>query len=200
MGKQIYREMCDAKVPWDGELPEEISKRWEAWQVGIPTDITVPRTFAPLFHPISAITLHGFGDASNNGVSAAVYAVVEQGETTTQGLVCSKSRLAKQNLTIPRLELVAAHMAANLVTNVERAIDTMKVSSVHCWSDSTVVLYWINGQGEYRQFVTNRGREDQRTRPYSLASCSNGGESCGFGQSRRKLRRETCFGETVPSG
>ena len=156
VGKQIYREMCDAKVPWDGELPEEISKRWEAWQVGIPTDITVPRTFAPLFHPISAITLHGFGDASNNGVSAAVYAVVEQGETTTQGLVCSKSRLAKQNLTIPRLELVAAHMAANLVTNVERAIDTTKVSSVHCWSDSTVVLYWINGQGEYRQFVTNR--------------------------------------------
>ena len=30
----------------------------------------------------------------------------------------------------------------------------MKVSSVYCWSDSTVALYWLNG--EYRQFVANR--------------------------------------------
>ena len=47
-------------------------------------------------------------------------------------------------------------MAKNLVMNVERAIDTVKVVAVHCWSDSTVILYWINGQGEYRQFVSNR--------------------------------------------
>ena len=47
-------------------------------------------------------------------------------------------------------------MATNLVANVERALDTVNVSSVHCWSDSTVALYWINGQGEYRQFVSNR--------------------------------------------
>ena len=40
--------------------------------------------------------------------------------------------------------------------DVERALDTVNVSSVHCWSDSTVALYWINGQGEYRQFVSNR--------------------------------------------
>ena len=57
---------------------------------------------------------------------------------------------------IPRLELVAAHMAKNLVMNVERAIDTVKVVAVHCWSDSTVILYWINGQVEYRQVVSNR--------------------------------------------
>ena len=90
-------------------------------------------------------------------MSTAVYAVVEQQNGTTQGLVCPKSRLAKKSLTIPRLELVAAHMAKNLVMNVERAIDTVKVVvAVHCWSDSTVTLYWINGQGEYRQFVSNR--------------------------------------------
>jgi hypothetical protein len=47
-------------------------------------------------------------------------------------------------------------MAKNLVMNVERAIDTVKIVAVHCWSDSTVTLYWINGQGEYRQFVSNR--------------------------------------------
>ena len=32
-----------------------------------------------------------------------------------QGLVAASSRLAKKNLTIPRLEFIAGHMAANLV-------------------------------------------------------------------------------------
>ena len=41
-------------------------------------DITVPRRLAPFFQPVTAVTLHAFGDASKLGVSAAVYAVVEQ--------------------------------------------------------------------------------------------------------------------------
>jgi hypothetical protein len=52
----------------------------------------------------------------------------------------SKSRIAKRNLTIPRLQLVSGHMAGNLVTNVDTAIGNEKVTSVHCWLDSTVVL------------------------------------------------------------
>ena len=82
--------------------------------------------------------------------------MVEQAEGTTQGLVCAKSRLTKRNLTIPRLELVAGHMAVNLAANVEKAIDRDLVKAVHGWLDSTIALYWIHGQGDYRQFVANR--------------------------------------------
>ena len=102
-----------------------------------------------------------FGDASTRGDSAAVHAVVQQENGTTQGLVCSKSRLAKRISTIPRLELVAGDMAINLVTNVQLAIDLYPVS-IHCWLDSTVALYWIRGQGEYRQFVANRVHKIQQ--------------------------------------
>ena len=84
--------------------------------------------------------------------------MVKQEQGTTQRLVCAKSRLAKRNLTIPRLELVASHMAVNLAANVRTVLDTVPVA-VHCWSDSTVALYWIHGQGEYRQFVANRVRK-----------------------------------------
>ncbi len=108
---------------------------------------------------ISAVALHTFGNASKSGVSSAVYAVVQQGEVKTQGLVCAKSRLAKQNLTIPRLELVAAHMAVNLVSNVEKAIKNCDEIETHCWSDSTVTLHWINRSGEHPQFVSNRVRK-----------------------------------------
>ena len=47
-------------------------------------------------------------------------------------------------------------MAVNLVTDVEAAAGVEKVMEVHCWLDSTVALYWINGQSEYRQFVASR--------------------------------------------
>lgn len=65
-------------------------------------------------------------------------------------------KLAKQRLTIPRLELVAGHMAVDSVDNVCRALDGLPVTSAYCWLDSTVVLHWIRDNGEYRQFVANR--------------------------------------------
>ena len=76
------------------------------------------RPIAPFREPIQSIDLHTFGDASKQGVCAAVYAVVAQESGSTQGLVTAKSRLSKRNLTIPRLELIMGHMAANLAANV----------------------------------------------------------------------------------
>jgi hypothetical protein len=84
---------------------------------------------------VSEVTLHGFGDANSRGVCAVVSAVVNQGEEITQELVCAKSRIAKRNLTIPRLE----RMAANLVTNAQAAFSDQRVT-LHCWLDSTVAL------------------------------------------------------------
>ena len=93
---------------------------------------------------------------------AVVYAVVHHQEKVTQGLVCAKSRIAKRNLTILRLELIAGHMAVNLFINVKTALITPNIH-IHCWLDSTVALSWIQGQGVYRQFVTN---QVQRIRRY----------------------------------
>ena len=75
----------------------------------------------------------------------------------TQGLVAPKSRLAKQELTIPRLELMSGHMAVNLMTNVHKAFEGFPLATdIQCRSDSTVALHWLRDQGEYRHFVTNR--------------------------------------------
>ena len=50
-------------------------------------------------------------------------------------------------------------MAVNLVKNVQEALQGFPVSEVHCWLDSTVALDWIRGDGEYKQFVSNRVRK-----------------------------------------
>ena len=64
-------------------------------------------------------------------------------------------------LTIPRLELVARHMAANLVQNVKEVLKGFPIRSVYGWLDSTVALHWIRGNGEYKQFMGNRVRKIQ---------------------------------------
>ena len=47
-GKNLFREMCEARIPWDGKL--------------------IPRSLAPHQELVAAITLHAFGDARKVGV------------------------------------------------------------------------------------------------------------------------------------
>jgi len=93
-------------VPWDARLPEPLLKQWNEYSNISTEELTSLSTPAPHHQPISEITLPAFGDASTNGVSTAVYTVAQQTQGSTQGLVCAESRIAKRNLTIPRLELI----------------------------------------------------------------------------------------------
>ena len=99
--------------------------------MSLPKEVEVPRALVLAREPIEAIALHGFGDASGQGGTAAVYAVVQQESGVRQGLVAAKARLAKQGLTIPRLELVSGHIAANLLTNVHDARSEFPIVSQH---------------------------------------------------------------------
>ena len=161
-GKMLYREACNLKCAWDQALPIDLGKKWKRWERELPERITTVRSLAKYQEPVTSITLHAFGDASGNGVAAATYAVVSQPSGQTQGLVTAKARLAKQGLTIPRQELVAGHMAANLVTNVKEALEGFPVANSYCWLDSTVALHWIRGEGNYKQFVQNRVNKIQQ--------------------------------------
>ena len=158
-GKLLYREACNEKCPWDSTLSKHLVKKWQKWESQLPCLVEIPRALPRSQEPIHEISLHSFGDASGKGVAAAVYAVVSQSTKTYQGLVASKARLAKEGLTIPRLELVAGHMALNLVINVESALQGFPITKVVCWLDSSVALYWILGGGELKQFVGNRVRK-----------------------------------------
>ena len=119
----------------------------------------IPRSVALSKESITAADLHVFGDASIIASCAVVYVVVHQPSVTNQGLVVSKSCISKKNLTIPKLELLLAHMASSLIENVKTALKRCSVRSVTGCTDSTVVLHWLNRQGLYRQFVANRVTE-----------------------------------------
>ena len=104
------------------------------------------KTLSTLSTTSISAELHVFGDASTYGVGAAVYSVVRQEDGITQTLVAEKARLAKRELTVPRLELVSAHMATNLVINVRNALKELPEPMIYGWLDSTVTLHWIVGK------------------------------------------------------
>ena len=152
-GKQIYCDVCDVKASWDVPIPESVKSRWEKWKESLPAEVNTQRPLAS-YH--EQFELHACGDASAIGVGAAVYSVVRQKSGVTQSLVSAKARLAKQDLTVSRSELVSAHMATNLVMNVKNALTELPEPAVYGWLDSTVALHWILGNGQYHQFAANR--------------------------------------------
>ena len=157
-GKLLYHEACEEKCAWDTPLFAELVQQWK-WESCLPQQINWPRALTSAQQPFENIELHAFGDTSGKGVAATVYAVVKQPTSVNKGLITAKARLAKQGLTIPRCELVSGHMAVNLLSNVQDALQGFPVSSLHCWLDSSVALHWIRGNGDFKQFVTNRVRK-----------------------------------------
>ena len=95
-GMLVYRAACESKVPWDAKLDDKLSQRWENWERITPKNKSIPRAIVDYREPVDELELHAFGEASTQGVGAAVYSIVRQQSGVTQRLVAGKGRLAKQ--------------------------------------------------------------------------------------------------------
>ncbi len=81
--------------------------------------------------------------------------------TTSTTLIMSKTKVAPlKSITIPRLELCSAHLLSKLLVHVIEALDVPLLSQVFAWTDSSIVLGWLNSDpGELKMFVANRVAE-----------------------------------------
>ena len=114
----------------------------------------IPRYTSPR-DTIQEVVPNCLKDASKDGTSTAVYAVFKQRVAIPQGLLSSKVCLSKWGLSIPRLELVACLMSSNQMKNTIAALSQYSALRTVAWSNSTVTLHWILGEGSYKQFVRN---------------------------------------------
>jgi len=68
-------------------------------------------------------------------------------------------------MTIPRLELSAAVLLVRLIDFVKKSLHLTNVK-VHCWTDSTVTLAWLNKHpSSWKTFVAHRVTEVQTRLP-----------------------------------
>ncbi|XP_044168589.1 uncharacterized protein LOC122952842 [Acropora millepora] len=161
-GKHIYREACDEKLGWNAVVFEKLAKAWLKWIAQL-RSVKVPRSLVRQCNEVRSIDLHLFADASSLGCSAATIALVKQDTGTVQGLLTSQSRISKRNTTMPRLELVAGHMAANMANNEQQVLTRWPVASINIGMDSTLALYWLMNPGSnWKVFVANRVRRSQQ--------------------------------------
>ena len=142
-GKMIIREISNFKIGLDTKLPDQLKPKWERWKQNLPTSVSIPRSIPEFKVYVPKINLHAFGDASKDGVYASVYSVLHQSSSISQGLLCSKSRLSKQDLTIQRLELAVCHVSVNLLDNAKKALNRYPIVKFVAWTDSSTAFHWI---------------------------------------------------------
>nr|XP_029718140.1 uncharacterized protein LOC115260919 [Aedes albopictus] len=163
--KVIMQRLWLIPIGWDDEVPKDLQELWQEFRPQI-NELAACKVDRFIFLPnaVSA-QLHCFADASKVAYGCCIYArsVDEHGTVKVQ-LVSAKSRVAPlKRLSIPRLELCAAQLAARLYTKVTQALE-LEFDAVHFWSDSTVVLDWLRAPSyHWKTFVANRVSEIQTT-------------------------------------
>ena len=59
-GKMLHRDACQQKKAWDAELPQELVKRWQKWEMKLPVKTEVLRALVPAREPIQAVALQAY--------------------------------------------------------------------------------------------------------------------------------------------
>lgn len=123
-GKVFIRELWIGGIDWDTKLPEVLRKRWIAFRAQLKNveRISIPRWIGT--SKDISFELHGFADASTTSYAATIYhKVISEEGMIRCGLFTAKSRAAPiKPVSIPRLELSAALLTAELMENVLRAM------------------------------------------------------------------------------
>ncbi|KAL7724972.1 hypothetical protein ACLKA6_009761 [Drosophila palustris] len=86
----------------------------------------------------------------------SIYVLSYKDDRIQSHLLCSKARVAPlKTLTVPKLELCAAHLLALLIQDIVKM--RLFDCRIHCWSDSSVVLSWLQQEpSKFNVFVANR--------------------------------------------
>ncbi len=132
-------------------------------------NFALPRCVLPSSQ-VRQAQLHVFADASERAYAAVVYTRItdDQGNVACH-ILTSKTRVAPvKTVSLPRLELCAAHLAAKLIKTLLEVLTDTKFSSpqVFAWTDSKTVLQWLSRlPRSWTTFVANRVADIQDTLP-----------------------------------
>lgn len=123
--KMFMQKLWEKHYDWDSKLDEEDEAFWKDFRAGMEKlgSIAIDR-FVLSQSPHKDFQIHGFSDASMNGYGAVVYSrCIDADGVVKITLLCSRSRVAPLNSkTIPKLELCAATLLANLFLLVRESI------------------------------------------------------------------------------
>jgi len=156
----LFQETWKRQLTWDKQVPDDIQQDWETWISDLPAihDFAIPRRLHPSDSKPIITQLHGFSDASSVAYGAAIYlrTVAEDGSISTTLVVAKARVLPVKPITIPRAELLGAHLLARMLTRTGKLLN-IPDTHLFAWTDSEIVLYWVPKQpSSLDKFVANR--------------------------------------------
>ncbi|XP_065361855.1 uncharacterized protein LOC135955432 [Calliphora vicina] len=153
--KIFLQHLWKEKIDRDDSLPQRLQSAWINLCSEF-NDIEECKFPRRVITPGGQIQIHAFCDASLSAYGVCVYIRSEYNGVVNSNILCSKSRVAPtQVLTIPKLELSAALLLSELMYSISNL--HIFNGNIFCWSDSTIVLSWIQEESSnYQVFVSNR--------------------------------------------
>jgi len=146
-------------IKWDDPLPSDLYTLWKRYQLELHlvNTLIIPRRITE--DCAIKVHLHAFSNSSQKRYVASVYLRVETATSVRCHLVTGKTRVAPlKHVTIPRLELYGAVLAAQLLRyTVLTFQDRLHIDQLIAWTDSTTALAWIRSSPHrWTTFVANR--------------------------------------------
>lgn len=157
--KVLLQQLWASGIDWDSLPPNKVIDKWNLFknELSVFSKIQIPRHVYPQGSECKEII--GFSDASEVGYAAVVYLRTHKNGEIMTHLLCAKSRVAPlKKISIPRLELCAALLLANLLHFIVNNYNKVLVySRILAFTDSAVVLAWLQGSPhQWTTFVANR--------------------------------------------
>ena len=158
-GKLIFQECTNRKLGWKDPLPLDLKQRFMKWLVardGL-RQISVPRWTSSWELTESVVDLVMFGDASREAYGANAYLrryLPDESVVLTR-LVFGKGHVVPSQMhidkienqldhngSIPRVELTAARLAAEICSMIQRESGE-SFNNIYLFTDSMSILLWI---------------------------------------------------------
>ncbi|XP_070507526.1 uncharacterized protein, partial [Chironomus tepperi] len=151
-GKMLLQRSWEDKLGWDDMISDKAAKEWKIWlkQIADIAKLEFPRRFTQLdaLKDAEDIHLHIFSDAGAEAFGAVAYLVIKSNHNVESSIIMAKAKVTPLRLKtetaikeMPRLELMAALIAARLNKTISNAMKINMRKSY--WCDSEVVLRWI---------------------------------------------------------
>lgn len=158
IAKLFMQKLWKLGLHWDEALPLELYNKWLSYRQRLLelNNLSIPRYVTKRRY--LSRQLHAFADASEKAYGTVIYMrTIDINGEIHVNLLCSKSRVASQDpVTIPRLELNAALLMAELTSRVKKAM-CISESDTYYWSDSKCVLSWLRAESSsFKIYVANR--------------------------------------------
>ena len=160
-GRKILQEISSDGYSWDCDPQQHHRAEWTNWRndlLGL-KDLSISRCYKPPdFGKVTSISLHHFCDANDYGYGMSTYLrQVSDTGVVAVSLVMGKSRVTPlKAVTIPRLELNACTLAAEVGSMVKSELDIPNIFQAY-WTDSKICLGYISNETKrVRIYVANR--------------------------------------------